>query len=145
MKTLTNLVSAKGSEIWAIGPGEMVFEAVRRMDEKKVGALLVMEGAHLEGIVSERDVARKVILSGRDAKALPVREIMTARVVLGRPDLKVDEAMAIMTDRRIRHLPVADGNRVVGIVSIGDLVKALIEEQQFLIEQLEHYITGSRG
>jgi CBS domain-containing protein len=112
------------------------------MDEKKAGAILVMEGNHLEGIVSERDVARKVILGGRDARATPVREIMTARVVCGRPEMKVDEAMAIMTDKRIRHLPVADGNRVVGVISIGDLVKETIEEQKFVISQLEHYITS---
>lgn len=142
MKTLMNLVSEKGAQIWSVAPGDSVIQAVRTMDEKKVGALLVMEGGHLAGIVSERDVARKVILGGGDANSMQVLEIMTARVVCGRPDLKVDEAMAIMTDRRIRHLPVADGNRVVGIVSIGDLVKETIEEQQFLIHQLEHYITS---
>ncbi len=142
MKTLMNLVSEKGTDIWSVGPGEPVIDAVRAMDEKKVGALLVMEGGHLAGIVSERDVARKVILGGKDVQSLTVRDIMTARVVCGRPDLKVNEAMAIMTDKRIRHLPVADGNRVVGIISIGDLVKETIEEQQFLIEQLEHYITS---
>ena len=128
--------------LWPIKTGETVFDVVRKMDEKKVGALLVMEGGHLVGIVSERDVARKVILGGKDARSLEVREIMTARVVCGRPDLKINEAMAIMTEKRIRHLPVADGNRVVGVISIGDLVKEMIEEQQFLIEQLEHYITS---
>ncbi|MFA6954280.1 MAG: CBS domain-containing protein [Thermoanaerobaculia bacterium] len=142
MKTLMNLISAKGSEVYSIGPGASVLDAVGTMDAKRVGALLVMEGTHLEGIVSERDVARKVILGGKDASTMPVREIMTARVVCGRPDLKIDEAMAIMTDKRIRHLPVADGSRVVGVISIGDLVKAMIEEQQFLIAQLEHYITS---
>lgn len=142
MKTLMNLVSEKGAQIWSVDPAAPVIEAVRMMDEKKIGALLVMEGGHLAGIVSERDVARKVILGGGDARSMPVLEIMTTRVVCGRPDLKVNEAMAIMTDKRIRHLPVADGNRVVGIVSIGDLVKETIEEQKFLIEQLEHYITS---
>lgn len=142
MNTLMNLVSAKGSEVWSIGPGATVLDAVRAMEEKRVGALLVMEGAHLEGIVSERDVARKVILGGKNAGVTPVREIMTSRVVCGRPEMKVDEAMAIMTDKRIRHLPVADGNRVVGVISIGDLVKETIEEQQFVIAQLEHYITS---
>jgi CBS domain-containing protein len=137
-----NLVSEKGGEVWSVSPGETVVDVVRAMDEKKVGALLVMEGGHLAGIVSERDVARKVILGGKEPRSVTVREIMTARVVCGRPDLKINEAMAIMTDRRIRHLPVADGNRVVGVVSIGDLVKETIEEQKFLIEQLEHYITS---
>ncbi|MGK2859808.1 MAG: CBS domain-containing protein [Thermoanaerobaculia bacterium] len=142
MKTLLNLVSEKGAEIWSVGPGMTVIEAVRMMEEKKVGALLVMEGGRLAGIVSERDVARKVTLGGGDARAMQVLEIMTSRVVCGRPDLKVNEAMAIMTDKRIRHLPVADGNRVVGVISIGDLVKEMIEEQQFIIGQLEHYITS---
>ena len=142
MKTLMNLVSEKGAQTWSVDPATPVIEAVRLMDEKKVGALLVMEGGHLAGIVSERDVARKVILGGGDARSMSVLDIMTTRVVCGRPDLKVNEAMAIMTDKRIRHLPVADGNRVVGIVSIGDLVKETIEEQKFLIGQLEHYITS---
>jgi CBS domain-containing protein len=142
MKTLTNLISEKGSEVFSIAPGASVLDAVGMMDAKRVGALLVMEGTHLEGIVSERDVARKVILGGKNASTMPVREIMTARVVCGRPDLKVDEAMAIMTDKRIRHLPIADGSRVVGVISIGDLVKTMIEEQKFLIAQLESYITS---
>jgi len=142
MKTLMNLISAKGSAVFSIAPGASVLDAVGEMDANRVGALLVMEGTHLEGIVSERDVARKVILGGKDASTMPVREIMTTRVVCGRPDLKIDEAMAIMTDKRIRHLPIADGSRVVGVISIGDLVKAMIEEQQYLIAQLEHYITS---
>ena len=142
MKTLMNIVSAKGTDVFSVSPAAPVVDAVKMMDERKVGALLVMEGGHLVGIVSERDVARKVILGGKDARSTSVLEIMTARPVCGRPDLKVNEAMAIMTDKRIRHLPVADGNRVVGVVSIGDLVKETIEEQKFLIEQLEHYITG---
>lgn len=142
MKTLMNLISGKGSAVFSIAPGASVLDAVGEMDAKRVGALLVMEGAHLEGIVSERDVARKVILGGKDASTLPVREIMTARVTCGRPDLSIDEAMAIMTDKRIRHLPIAEDNRVVGVISIGDLVKAMIEEQKFTIAQLESYITS---
>ena len=142
METIGKLVSTKGAAVYSIPPEASVLDAVRAMDEKKVGALLVMEAAHLAGIVSERDVARKVILGGKDAATTPVREIMTARVVCGRPDLRVDEAMAIMTEKRIRHLPVADGASVTGVVSIGDLVKATIEEQKFVIEQLSHYIAG---
>lgn len=141
METIGRLVSAKGTAIYSIPPGASVLEAVRAMDEKKVGALLVMEGSHLTGIVSERDVARKVILGGKDAATTPVRDIMSSRVVCGRADLRVDQAMAIMTEKRIRHLPIVDGPRVVGIVSIGDLVKATIEEQKFVIEQLSHYIS----
>jgi CBS domain-containing protein len=141
VKTLSEVLSAKQGAVYSVTPADSVYTAIAAMDEKHIGALLVMEGSHLEGIVSERDIARKVILRQRDAKSTAVREIMTARVVCAVPGTKVDEAMAIMTDKRIRHLPIADGNRVVGVVSIGDLVKAIIEEQEFLIAQLEHYIT----
>lgn len=141
MKTLNDLIGQKGRAIYSVTPSRTVLDAVKLLDERHVGALLVMEGDRLSGIVSERDVARKVILRDRRAAEVPVRDIMTERVVCARPGLTIQEAMAIMTDKRIRHLPVVEDEKVVAVVSIGDLVKALIEEQQFLIEQLESYIT----
>ena len=142
MKTINDLLKEKGRAIFSATPSQNVLEAVRMLDEKHVGALLVMDGDKLLGIVSERDVARKVILREKPAADVAVREIMTERVVCARGTLTVQQAMAIMTDKRIRHLPVVDGDKVVAVISIGDLVKALIEEQQFLIDQLESYITG---
>ena len=142
MKTMNDLITAKGRDIFFVTPSQTVHDVVKVMSDRGVGALLVMEGDKLSGVVSERDVARKVILQQRIAEEVPVREIMTERVVCARPSLTVHEAMAIMTDKRIRHLPVVDGDTVKGVVSIGDLVKEIIEEQQFLIEQLEHYISG---
>jgi CBS domain-containing protein len=117
-----------------------VLDAIRLMAERHVGALLVMEGDRLAGIVSERDYARKVILLGRSSADTPVREIMTAAVITVQPETPVEACMQIMTERRVRHLPVIEGGRVVGMVSIGDLVKAVIAEQQQHIEQLESYI-----
>jgi len=142
MKNLNDLFAEKGREIYFVTPAQTVLDVVKMLNEKHVGALLVMEGDKLSGIVSERDVARKVVLREKQASEVPVREIMTERVVCARPDLTIEEAMAIMTDKRIRHLPVAEGQTVVGGISIGDLVKALIEEQQFLISQLESYISS---
>jgi CBS domain-containing protein len=142
MKTINDLLQEKGHAIFSVGPSRTVLEAVRTLDERHIGALLVMEGDRLLGIVSERDVARKVILRERREAEVTVREIMTERVVCAKGTLTVQEAMAIMTDKRIRHLPVVDGDQVVAVISIGDLVKALIEEQQFLIDQLESYITS---
>jgi CBS domain-containing protein len=141
MKTLNDLIRQKGRVIYSVTPSQTVLDAVKMLDERHVGALLVMEGDRLSGVVSERDVARKVILRGKAAVEVPVRDIMTERVVCARPGLTIEEAMAIMTDKRIRHLPVVEDEKVVAVVSIGDLVKVLIEEQQFLIEQLESYIT----
>ena len=142
MKTVNDLIRDKGSSIYFVTPAQTALDVVKMLDEKHVGALLVMEGEKLSGIVSERDIARKVVLQRKVAGEVPVREIMTERVVCARPDLTIREAMAIMTDKRIRHLPVAENEKVIAVISIGDLVKALIEEQQFLIEQLESYITG---
>ena len=112
------------------------------MAEKDVGALLVMEGEKLVGIVTERDYARKIVLAGKSSRETPVREAMTTRVLCARPDQTVEECMALMTDKRARHLPILDHKHVVGLVSIGDLVKAIIREQKFVIEQLQHYISG---
>ena len=143
MQTVKQLLDAKGHQIWSIAPDATVFDAIHRMAEKEVGALLVMEGTTLVGIISERDYARKVILQGKASQATCVREIMTDQVICTHLDQRVEECMALMTEKRIRHLPVLGGeSEVVGIISIGDLVKSIIAEQQFVIAQLEHYISG---
>jgi CBS domain-containing protein len=128
--------------VWAIPPDASVYEAIKLMADKEVGALLVMDGQRLVGIVSERDYARKVILQGKSSRDTPIREIMTGKVFYVRPDQTVEDCMALMTARRIRHLPVLDDDRVIGVVSIGDLVKAVISEQEVRIQQLEQYIMG---
>lgn len=142
MKTVEDLLKVKGRDIWSVAADSRVYEALQLMAEKEIGALLVLEEGRLIGIVSERDYARKVELQGRCAKDTLVQEIMTTRVAYVRPDYTVEECMALMTDKRIRHLPVLDGDRLVGVISIGDVVKAVISEQQFQIQQLENYITG---
>lgn len=144
MKTANDLLRSKGHEIWAVRPDATVLDALGLMAEKNIGAVLVMDGATLAGILSERDYARKVILEGKSSRDTLVSEIMTARVVCVRPEQSVDECMALMTGKHIRHLPVLDqDDRVLGIISLGDAVKAIIEEQQFVIAQLEHYIAGT--
>ncbi|HZC86106.1 MAG TPA: CBS domain-containing protein [Steroidobacteraceae bacterium] len=140
MITVRQLLDKKGRQVFSIGPGAAVLEAIRLMAERHVGALLVMEGETLSGIVSERDYARKVILMGRSSADTPVRDIMTVAVVTVQPETPVEKCMQVMTERRVRHLPVIEAGRVVGMVSIGDLVKAVIAEQQQHIEQLESYI-----
>jgi CBS domain-containing protein len=140
MITVRQLLDKKGRQIFSIAPGTAVLEAIRLMAERHVGALLVMEGETLSGIVSERDYARKVILMGRSSADTPVRDIMTAAVITVQPETPVEKCMQVMTERRVRHLPVIEAGRVVGMVSIGDLVKAVIAEQQQHIEQLESYI-----
>jgi CBS domain-containing protein len=142
MTTLSQLLEQKGRMVVAIGPDEPVLEAVRAMAERHVGALMVLENGHLAGIVSERDYARKVVLQGRSSAETPVRAIMTSNVLTVMPDTTVHEAMRIMTDQRIRHLPVVTHGQLVGVVSIGDLVKAVIEEQQVEIDALQAYIRG---
>lgn len=142
MRTVRQLLDAKPAEIVSIGPDAPVIEALRRMAEREIGALLVMEGPALVGIVSERDYARKVVLQGRASKDTPVRDIMTAQVRTVAPTDTVEHCMQLVTDRRIRHLPVLDGGRVVGVLSIGDLVKAVIEEQQQTLDQLQRYIAS---
>jgi CBS domain-containing protein len=128
--------------VFAIGPEAPVLDAIRLMAEKRIGALLVMEAGALAGIVSERDYARKVVLQGRSSRETPVRDIMTADVVSVRLDDTAERCMALVTDRRIRHLPVLDAGHVVGVVSIGDLVKAVIEDQQLELDQLQRYIAS---
>ena len=140
MRLVKHLLEAKPRAIHAIEPDQPVLEAIRMMADKYVGALLVMRGDELIGIVSERDYARKVILMGRSSADTPVRDIMTAAVLTVQPETPVEKCMQIMTERRVRHLPVVESGRVVGMVSIGDLVKAVIAEQQQQIQQLESYI-----
>ncbi len=142
MKSARELLEAKGSEVWSVHPDAAVYDAIEMMAEKGVGALMVLDGGALVGVISERDYARKVILLGRSSKDTAVKEIMTARVIYARPDQTVEDCMGLMTDKRIRHLPVMDGNELLGVVSIGDLVKTMLAEQQFVIEQLEQYISG---
>ena len=140
MATVRGLLEGKGRAIYSVEAQAAVLDAIRLMAEHHVGALVVMKGAVLEGIVSERDYARKVILRGRSSADTPVRDIMSSPVLTVTLDTTVQQCMQLMTDRRVRHLPVVDGARVVGMVSIGDLVKAVIAEQQAQIEQLESYI-----
>jgi CBS domain-containing protein len=142
MKTVNQLLQNKGSRVWSIGPDAFVIEALKLMAEREVGALVVLEGNQVVGILSERDYARKVSLLGKSSKTTPVREIMTEKVVFIRPEQTVEDCMALMTNKRIRHLPVMDGNRLVGVISIGDVVKEVISQQEFIIAQLENYITG---
>ncbi|MGI8827143.1 MAG: CBS domain-containing protein [Chloroflexota bacterium] len=142
MTTIERLIELKGREVWSVDPDSSVYDAIALMAEKGVGALLVMRGGKLEGILSERDYARKVILKGRSSADTPVREIMTANVYYVHPEQSVEQCMALMTDKRIRHLPVLVDDRVVGVVSIGDLVRSVISDKEHLIEQLESYITG---
>lgn len=142
MRTITDLLRNKGNDVYSIEPDATVFDAITLMAEKEIGALLVMNGGELVGILSERDYARKVILKGKSSRDTAVRDIMTSRVLCIAPDRSVDECMAVMTENRIRHLPVLEESNVIGVVSLGDLVKAIIEDQKFEIEQLQHYICG---
>lgn len=144
MKTIKQVLRQKGNDIWSVTLDSMVYDALKLMAEKEVGALLVLEAGKLVGIISERDYARKVILKGKSSLDTPVSEIMTQRVMFVRPEQTVEECMALMTEKRIRHLPVLVDDQVVGVVSIGDLVKASLDEKDFMIKQLENYITGSR-
>ena len=142
MKTVRQLLDIKGREVITVSPESSVLEALRLMAQREIGAVLVMDGARLIGVMTERDYARKVILKGKSSQETRVREIMTERVVYARLEQTVAECMALMTDKRVRHLPVLEGNRLVGVLSIGDLVKETISEQEFIIRQLENYIHG---
>lgn len=142
MVTVKNLLERKGAEVYSVEPDDPVLEAIEVMAEKHVGALLVMRGSQLLGIISERDYARKVILEARAAAETPVWQIMSTPVVTVTPESTLEECMKLVTERRVRHLPVVSEDCVVGVVSIGDLVKSVIEEQQEHIEQLERYITS---
>lgn len=147
VKTLTvsHLLASKGKAIWAIHPDETVFTALQFLAEKNVGALVVMDGEHLVGILSERDYARKVMLRGKSSMDTPVREIMTTKVITVLPSHTLGACMEQMTHHRIRHLPVVENGEVIGLISIGDLVKAMLQQQEFFLEQLENYIIGKQN
>ena len=142
MHTLRQLLGTKTPEVFAVAPGDSVMDAIRLMAEKGVGAVLVMDGARLAGIVSERDYARKIVLHGKSSAETSVRDIMTADVVTVSPHQTVAQCMQIVTDHRIRHLPVVEDDEVIGVISIGDLVKAVIEDQQVQLDQLQRYIAS---
>ena len=145
MKTAAQILGAKPDRtVHTIGPTASVYEAVRLMADKNIGALVVVERDKVVGIVSERDYARKVVLMARSSKDTLLGDIMSSPVMYVRPEQTSEECMALMTENRLRHLPVMDDGRLIGLISIGDLVKATISEQQFIIEQLEHYISGQR-
>jgi CBS domain-containing protein len=142
MKTVRQLLEAKGNAVIAVSSESNVYDALQLMAQHEIGAVLVVDAGRLVGIMSERDYARKVILKGKSSQETPVHEIMTERVVYARPETTVDECMALMTSKRVRHLPVMEAERLLGVVSIGDLVKETISEQEFIIRQLENYIHG---
>jgi CBS domain-containing protein len=146
MKSVAQVLKSKpGKTVETVAPSTSVFDAVKLMAAKNIGALLVLEEQKIAGIVTERDYARKIVLMGRSSKETPVRDIMSSPVMYVRPDQTNEECMALMTDNRLRHLPVVDQGRLLGLISIGDLVKDIISEQKFIIERLEHYITGDLG
>jgi len=143
MKSVAEILRLKSVQtVYSIDPGGSVYDALRLMADKNIGALLVLEQGKIVGILSERDYARKVVLMDRSSKQTAVRDVMTSSVICARPDQTNEECMALMTGNRLRHLPVIDGGRLLGLVSIGDLVKDIISEQQFTIEQPRHYIQG---
>ena len=142
MITVKQLLQVKGNHIWGIDSNATVYEALKVLAEKDVGALLVIDSGKLVGIISERDYARKVVLKGKSSMETPVREIMTSEVITVGIDQTIEDCMALMTSRRIRHLPVLEGGKLAGVISIGDVVKSIISQQEFVIEQLENYITG---
>jgi CBS domain-containing protein len=144
MTTVGNVLQSKGREIWSIAPEALVFDALKVLAEKNVGALLVMDGRELVGVFSERDYARKIALRGESSHTAIVKNVMSTDVIYVEPGQSIEQCMALMTARHIRHLPVVEGTEVVGVISIGDTVKALISERENMIKQLENYITGTR-
>ena len=142
MKTVRDILKVKGADVWCVEPDATVFAALQRMAEKEVGALVVTEGAQVVGLISERDYARKVILHGRASPTTLVKEIMTSHVVHTHLEQSIEECMALITEKRIRHLPVMAEGKLVGVISLGDLVKSIISDQQFIIEQLVRYISS---
>ena len=142
MDTVLQLLKRKGSEVWTIHPDKTVLDAIQKMADKDVGSLVVMEDGKLVGIFTERHNARKVFLEGKHSPTTSIREIMDTHIVCVSPEQTIEECMAVMTDKRIRHLPVLDHGKLIGIVSIGDLVKSKIADQEFIIEQLARYIHG---
>ena len=143
MKRVCDLLQDKGREVWSLTPDATVYEAIDQMAQKGVGALLVMEGELLVGIVSERDYARKVILKGKSSREIEVRDIMSHPVICVPPELTIEQAMALMTEKHVRHLPVVVAETVVGVISIGDVVRGIIDDKEFYIQQLTTYITSA--
>ena len=142
MQLVSQILAAKGNEVWFVSPDSSVFDALKLMADKGIGAVLVCENDELVGIMSERDYARKVVLLGKASKNTPVRDIMSTRIFYVRPDQTIEDCMALMTNKRIRHLPVMKEDKLIGVLSIGDVVNAIISEKEYLIEQLENYIAG---
>ena len=142
MTTVRQLLDQRGGKLWSIHPDATVFDAIAKMAEKDIGSLVVMDGAELVGIITERHYARNVVLKGKTSPAMPVRDIMETRVVIARPEQSVEQCMTLMSEKRVRHLPVFEGAKPIGIISIGDLVKSIIGDQKFMIDQLQHYIHG---
>lgn len=142
MTTVKDILDRKGRTVFSITPNESVYRALEVMSDRRVGALLVTEGERLVGVVSERDYARKIALRGRSSRDTTVRDIMTKNVVCITPRARIEDCMALMTEKSVRHLPVVDGDHLDGVISIGDVVKATISHQEFIIEQLEHFIAG---
>ena len=146
MKSVANILKAKADQtVYTIAPAASVFDAVKLMADKNIGALVVMEGENVVGVITERDYARKIVLMARSSKDTTVRDIMTLSAMYVSPVQRSEECMALMTENRVRHLLVIDGGKLIGLISIGDLVKDIISEQKFVIQQLEHYVTGERG
>ena len=142
MQTVRDILKTKGTDVWCVEPDATVFDALQRMAEKEVGALVVMQGAQIVGLISERDYARKIVLHGRASPTTLVKEIMTSPVVYIHLDQPIEECMSLMTEKRTRHLPVIEDGKLVGLISIGDIVKSIIADQQFIIEQLLRYVSG---
>ncbi|GAB1387490.1 CBS domain-containing protein [Melaminivora sp.] len=143
MTTVAEILKTKTeAQVYGVAPSDSVLKALQLMADKHIGALLVLQDGQIAGIFTERDYARKVVLHGRSSGDTPVREVMTQAVRFVRPEQSAEQCMALMTDNRLRHLPVVDDGRIVGLVSIGDLVKSVISQQRFIIEQMEQYITG---
>ena len=142
METVRQLLDKKGHEVWSVHPDDSVFDAVKKMADNNIGSLVVLVDDQIVGIITERHYARRVILEGKTSPETSVRDIMATSVVCARTDQTISECMAVMTEKRVRHLPVVDQKRLVGLVSIGDLVKSIIADQEFTIEQLIHYIQG---
>jgi len=142
MKKVSEVLKIKGNDVWSISPDASVYDAIKLMTEKKVGALMVVENGKLVGVISETDYTRKIILQGRTSQQTPVKDIMTSHVLYVQPEQDIEECMILMTEKRTRHLPVMDHDKLIGVISIGDAVKSVIDEQRFTIEQLERYITG---
>ncbi len=145
MITVGELLQGKGHNVWSVGPDDTVYDTIKMMDEKRVGALAVVKDGELIGIISERDYARQVILKDRTSKQTKVKEIMTRHVYYTHPGQTIDECLVIINDRRIRHLPVLDNEKLVGMMSVGDVVKEIIKDQKYTIEQLENHLSWAES